>query len=357
MHTQPTTQTPYTITYTQKNICLSGDISTFDIPQLLIELKPLAKKTNIINIQNLKNADGNVFYAIRKLFNKKVKYEHISEHFIDMIQSLPTDLQFPKPQFTPTHYMLDKFKIIKTALRLFKVAFLYKNKFNQTQKALVFTNFCSNVNQIGIKSLPVFTLMMFFLGLVIMFQSTHQMSQFAAELYAVDFLTISIFRELGPILTGIILASRTGSAIAAQLGTMKNNEEIAMLETMGLSPIKLIILPKLLALVFISPFLTFFSCIVSILGGLLIFTLYLGQSIQLFWNIFYACFSNASFWMFAWKGPLFALVVGLIASAQGMSVKSGSIDLSQKTTNSVVASLIAILLIDGLISIITTYIR
>ena len=137
-----------------------------------------------------------------------------------MIQSLPTDLQFPKPQFTPTHYMLDKFKIIKTALRLFKVAFYIKINLIKRKSISVY-KFCSNVNQIGIKSLPVFTLMMFFFGLVIMFQSTHQMSQFAAELYAVDFLTISIFRELGPILTGIILASRTGSAIAAQLGTMK----------------------------------------------------------------------------------------------------------------------------------------
>lgn len=328
---------------------IKGSINTFDIHKI----SPLLKKVKSVDLSLVDQVDGNIMWFLQK---SKVQLLNLSQtaqtaKYLEVKDiNIPTDKD--QSLFKSIFYKLN---LIQQACSLLTKLIFIKNNFNSQQKRLLIHNTLSNINQMGIKSLPVFMLTMFFLGVVIMFQSTYQMSQFAAELYAVDFLSISIFRELGPILTGIVLASRTGSAITAQIGTMKNNEEIAMLEIMGLSPIKLIVLPKLLALLVISPFLTLFNCLISCFGGLLIFLFYLKQSTQLFLKIFSHTLSNASFWMFAWKGPLFAIVIGIISCTQGLAVKSGAIDLSQKTTSSVVASLIAILLLDGIISVIMTY--
>lgn len=250
--------------------------------------------------------------------------------------------------------LYEKYTLFKMCISYFSQLFLYKYSLNNSQKSLMWRNFFSNINEIGFKGLPVFGVMMFFLGIVMTLQGAYQLSMFSAELYVIDFLAISVFRELGPLLTGILLASRSISSITAQIGTMKNNEEIQMLEIMGLSPMKLIFFPKVLALVVISPFLTFYSCAMAMMGGLTVFVFYMKYSPSLFFLFLQNSLSAISIFMFAWKGPLFALFLGLIACTHGMRTKANALDLGKQTTSAVVASLLTILIIDGILSMLTT---
>lgn len=322
----------------------------------LIELN----ENNILDLQQVKYIDTNAIWILKHFSHmKNITIQHIPSDYIELWNYVQVNDYTPVTNVqnnTISNEFNYKLNIIIEAITLYIKMFLYKFFGNAAQKKLFWENLIANINEMGLKAIPVFALISFFLGLVITFQGAYQMSMFAAELYVVDFLALSMFRELGPILAGIIFASRSGSAITAQLGTMKNNEEINMLEVMGLDTAKLILLPKVLALMIVSPFMTLFACLMAMFGGLLIFTLYLGYSTQLFFNFFQQSLGNGSVFMFAWKGPLFAFLIGLIACAQGMKVKTSSVDLSKKTTASVVAGLMAVLLMDGIISVLTTFI-
>lgn len=335
--TEPTPQIHTAMMDYTDNVLTLRNVTTFDIPTLTL---PNISKCHI-TIQ-LQNCQPNVAIFLAQWCRNRKITSNLTYQLIEPAATLRSDES------------ILNWHIGYKAGQIIKQAFLLQANFNRAQWHLLFKHLISNINTMGIKAVPVFAIASFFLGVVIMFQSAYQMSQFAAELYAVDFLAISVFRELGPILTGILLSSRTASAITAQIGSMRNNDELAAMETMNLSPVKLIMLPKLLALLILGPILTFFSCVMAMLGGLVIFTLYLQYSIQLFLNITYFALTNQSFWMFAWKGPVFSLIVGIVACAQGISVRESSVDLSQKTTNAVVMSLLIILLLEGFLSFVTT---
>lgn len=345
---------------TESKLKLTGHIDTFNIPQLFQQLNQHQSKENetlTFDMQDIKYADSNAFWAIRFWSNQhqiKPVFINLEANIDKIAQRLPIASTALSPNTSNTtifSQIKQKFTLIMQGIKVFIDAFLTQNPKNKQQKRLMRRNFAANVYEFGFKAIPVFCLITFFLGLVIMFEGTYHMSQFAAEWYAVDFLTLSVFRELGPILSAVIIASRSGSAITAQIGTMKNNEEIAMLNILGLSPIKLIVLPKILALTFVGGFLTLLSCTMALFGGVLVFITYLKQSAQLFFNIAHFCLTPQTFWLFAWKGPLFAFLIGLIACTQGLSVKNSSVGISKKTTASVVASLITILIVDGIISL------
>lgn len=346
-------------------IQLPAFINLNSIQEIRFQIDNTKRKDIILDGQYLQQININCFILIKKmLINEHKNYElfNFQEKFLNIWNQITITTLIPAKKHLTylekiLHTLTYKINIFYISWELFEKIFLYKMHINKMQRKLIYNNFLSNINEIGLKSLPVFALIMFFLGIVITFQGAYQLTNFAAELYVVDFLALSVFRELGPILTGIIIASRTGSAITAQIGTMKNNDELTMLSLMGLNPVKFILLPKILALVFISPFITLFACIMATLGGLTIFVFYMHYSSVLFFSLLHESLSANSFFMFAWKGPLFCFLIGLIACTQGMIIKPNAIDLSKKITSSVVAGLISVLITDGVISVLSTFIE
>lgn len=202
--------------------------------------------------------------------------------------------------------------------------------------------------KIGVDSIPIVTIITFSVGLIIAMQSAYQLERFGASIYVADLVAVSITRELGPLITAIIITGRSGSAIAAELGTMKVSEEIDALQTMGINPVKFLIVPRMLALTIMLPCLTVLADVMGIAGGFV-----LGISAL---NLDFTRFFIQTAHALAFKDLLagliksffFALIIGGIGCYQGSIVKGGAEGVGKATTQSVVSSIFMIILADML---------
>lgn len=190
----------------------------------------------------------------------------------------------------------------------------------------------------------------FLLGVILAFQCAAALKMFGVEIYVSDMLAIALFRELGPVVTAIILAGRTGSAFAAEIGTMKANEELNALTTMGLPPVRFLVMPRIVAAALAMPPLTIFHELAGLVGGALVLST-MGVPTQVFWQHVTAT-STAFMIVFGLaKGVLFGLVVGLIGCCAGMRAPTTSDGVGAAATAAVVWSIVAIAVGDGLIAV------
>lgn len=209
----------------------------------------------------------------------------------------------------------------------------------------------SQMEQAGFKALPIVALMGFLIGVVLAFQGATQLKQFGAEIFVVELISISILRELGVLLTAIIVAGRSGSAFTASIGSMKVQEEIDAMRTLGLDPIEVLVVPRVLALLIMLPILGFVADMAGLIGGALMSWIDLGVSPGMFVT---RLKENTDVWQLAIgliKAPFFALVIGVIACWQAMQVQGSSESVGQRTTASVVQSIFMVIAIDALFSI------
>ncbi len=209
----------------------------------------------------------------------------------------------------------------------------------------------SQMEQTGFKALPIVSLMGFLIGVVLAFQGATQLKQFGAEIFVVELISISILRELGILLTAIIVAGRSGSAFTASIGSMKVQEEIDAMRTLGLDPIEVLVVPRVLALLIMLPILGFVADMAGLIGGALMSWIDLGVSPGMFLT---RLKENTGVWQLAIgliKAPFFALVIGVIACWQAMQVRGSAESVGQRTTASVVQSIFMVIAIDALFSI------
>ena len=207
----------------------------------------------------------------------------------------------------------------------------------------------------GVEALPIVALISFLLGLIMAFMSAVQLQQFGANIYVASLVSLAMTRELGPIMTSIIVAGRSGSAFAAELGTMKISEEVDALFTMGFDPTRFLVIPKLVAAAIVVPFLTLFSDLAAILGGLLVGVTMLdltpsGYTAQTIWTL--TLFDV--FWGFG-KSAVFAVLITWIACFRGFRARGGAASVGEATTSAVVSSLFLIILTDSIFSVILRY--
>ncbi len=209
----------------------------------------------------------------------------------------------------------------------------------------------SQMEQVGFKALPIVSLMGFLIGVVLAFQGATQLKQFGAEIFVVELISISILRELGILLTAIIVAGRSGSAFTASIGSMKVQEEIDAMRTLGLDPIEVLVIPRVLALLIMLPILGFVADMAGLIGGALMSWIDLGVSPGMFLTRLKENTGVAQLAVGMIKAPFFALVIGVIACWQAMQVKGSSESVGQRTTASVVQSIFMVIAIDALFSI------
>jgi phospholipid/cholesterol/gamma-HCH transport system permease protein len=209
----------------------------------------------------------------------------------------------------------------------------------------------SQMQETGLNAVPIVALMGFLIGVVLSFQGAAQLRQFGAEVFVVDLIAISIFRELGILLTAIIVAGRSGSAFTASIGSMKVREEIDAMRTLGLDPIDVLVLPRVLALVIMLPALGFIANIAGIFGGALMSWIELGVSPGMFITRLY---ENTDVWHLGVgmiKAPFFAVVIGVVACWRAMQVKGSSESVGRQTTSSVVQSIFLVIALDAAFSV------
>lgn len=204
----------------------------------------------------------------------------------------------------------------------------------------------------GYQALPIIALLSFMIGVVITYQMGLQLRSYGANVFIVDLLGLSILREFGPLLTAIMVAGRTGSAFTAQIGMMKLNQEIDALNTMGVTPGELLLLPRIIGLLVALPLLTMWSNIFGIFGGMVM----ANNMLDITWTDFLHRFPHViplrSLLIGLGKAPVFALIIASIGCFQGMQVEGSADSVGQNTTKSVVLAIFFIIVADAMFSII-----
>lgn len=201
---------------------------------------------------------------------------------------------------------------------------------------------------IGVNAFPIVALISFLIGLIMAMQSDYQLRQFGASIFVADLVGVALTREIAPLMTAVIVAGRSGSAIAAEIGTMKVTEEIDALQTMGFNPVKFLVAPKLFALGVTVPCLTLFSDVVGIFGGLVfaVFGLQIGYAAYVEETINALFLSDVISGLV--KSFVFAMIIGQVGSHLGFIVKGGAEGVGRNTTMSVVASIFLIVIADSI---------
>jgi phospholipid/cholesterol/gamma-HCH transport system permease protein len=203
----------------------------------------------------------------------------------------------------------------------------------------------------GIGATPIIALVGFLLGLILAFQSAIPMRRFGAEIFVADLLGISMLRELGPLMAAILLTARSGSAFAAELGTMKVNEEIDALTTMGLAPVRFLIVPRVIAAVAVVPILTMLMNFFGLVGGALVM-LSLDFPLVTYVNRVTDATGLTDFFGGLFKAFVFGIIVAGVGCLRGLQTKTGAGAVGESTTSAVVSGIILIAVVDGLFAVI-----
>ncbi len=211
-----------------------------------------------------------------------------------------------------------------------------------------------HIEDAGVNAIGIVALMAFLVSLVLGFQSQTQLSQFGAQIFTVDLVSISMLREMGGLLTAILVAGRSGSAFAAELGVMQLNEEVSAMETMGIDPFEALVLPRLLALIICLPLLTFIADLAGLFGTAVIAIGALDIPLPLVVDRFLGLDPLMHFRAGLIKAPFFALVIGCIGTYRGYYVERSADAVGRNTTSAVVESIFLVIAIDALFSIIFT---
>lgn len=209
-----------------------------------------------------------------------------------------------------------------------------------------------NLQTAGFEALPITGLLSFLMGLVIAYQGADQLQRFGANIFIADLVGLSMLRELSPLLTAIIVAGRSGSAYAAQIGTMKISEEIDALRTIGVGPQELLVQPKIVALVIALPLLTVYADVAGVLGGMVMASSILDISYGVFLDRLEEALSLSSFLTGVSKAPVFAVIIALVGCFQGFQVSGSADSVGRQTTVSVVQSIFLVIVADALFSVI-----
>lgn len=211
-----------------------------------------------------------------------------------------------------------------------------------------FTSFVHHLDLVGLRAVPIIALISFLVGAIVAQQSIFQLRSFGATIFVVDLIGILTLRELGVLLTSIMLAGRSGSAFTAELGSMKMREEIDALRVMGLDPVEVLVLPRLMALVVALTLLAFISELASMAGGAFVANVYGGISLSSFLARLHEALTMSSFVVGMIKAPFMGLVIALIATIEGMAVEGSAESLGAHTTSSVVKAIFMVIVLDGI---------
>lgn len=208
-----------------------------------------------------------------------------------------------------------------------------------------------NIRLAGFDALPIVGLLSFLLGVVVAYQGADQLRRYGANIFVVDLVGVSMLREFAPLITAIIVAGRSGSAYAAQIGTMAVTEEIDALRTMGLAPLEVLVLPKVIALVIALPLLTFFADVLGVAGGMVMARSQLGVGFPEFAERFVKAVSVTSYFVGLAKAPVFAALIATIGCFQGFQTRGGADSVGRHTTRAVVQAIFAVIVADALFSV------
>ena len=346
---------------TEKNKIIFGNSFLIsDIDNLIDDLKKYG--TNIsavqIDLSDIEIFDNSALAVINSLIKKKYRFL-LSEKLVTEIKIFDKLISFHEKddiKVSNLDYLTIKLNDFISQILSFIVLsadiFFYSIKAifnkNDRRKGSIY----EQILLMGNNAVPIVFLLAFLIGLILSLQSAAQLRQFGANIYLVDLIVISMITEMGPMITAIIVAGRSGSAVAAEISTMQITEELDALKVMALNPLKYVVAPKMIAMTISLPILTVFANIIGILGGFIIAVIYLDLSPIVFFNRAVDVMTLSFWWQSMLKSVLFSWLIILIGSHFGFNVKGGAEGVGKATTASVVAAIFAVIMTDALLSII-----
>ena len=213
------------------------------------------------------------------------------------------------------------------------------------------------MEQAGVKAVPIIVVLCWLLGVVLGYMSAYQLKDFGAETFMPDLVGLSMIWEIAPLLAAVLVAGRSGSAFAAELGTMKVRQEVDALAVMGFDVPGYLVVPKMVALLFVMPFLTLLANLFGLLGGMLVGGWYLGMPVEIFLSRLEFVLIPLDFYWGMVKSLVYALIVSTVGCFMGIRVRGGAAEVGRSTTSAVVASIFLVILADAMIAIVFMHIR
>jgi phospholipid/cholesterol/gamma-HCH transport system permease protein len=217
------------------------------------------------------------------------------------------------------------------------------------------TSVIFHIERTGLNALPIVGMISFLVGIVLAFQGADQLRRFGAQVFTINMVGISVLREMGILLTAIVVAGRSGSAFTAEIGAMQVNEEVDALRVTGLDPMEVLVAPRVLALIISLPLLTFFADIMGLLGGGLMSVALVDVSFAQYWRLLNNAINLNHFLAGMIKAPVFALLIALVGCFEGLRVSGSAESVGRLTTRSVVESIFLVIIFDALFSILFSY--
>lgn len=331
----------------------------------IAHIKLSAGKSILVDGSNISKMDSAGAWVLNTWLQKlssdkrEVKLENFSEQqekLLELTQETETKKHAPKVKIPNWLARIGKYSYNQYQEYLRFLAFIGKltlqglkilrNPANYRWNAIADT-----IDHAGYQALPIIAILSFAIGIVISYQMGNQLREYGANVFIVNLLGLSVLREFGPLITAIMVAGRTGSAFTAQLGIMKINQEIDALNTMGVLPAEILLLPRLIGLVIVMPLLTMWADLFGIFGGMVM----ANNMLDITWAEFLRRFQQEiplrSLIIGLGKAPLFALIIASVSCFQGMIVSGSAESVGQRTTRSVVLTIFFIIITDGLLSI------
>lgn len=349
-----------------------GELSLYNLTEYkkkidVIELYKLnSVNINLMDLQFLDTAGSIFLYNLQKqlaLDNIHVELLCENQEVIDMLDLVKEQKQksrkiLPRKKRAFFEKIGEKtylnYQVFLSFMAFMGELFANKIYYLTSYKSIRFKEIAFEINESAVKALGIVSLTSFLIGLVIAYQSAFQLKLYGANIFIVDMLGISIFRELSPLITAIVIAGRSGSAFTAQIGAMKITQELDAMQTMGFDPYRFLVLPKIIALMITMPILIFISDIMALIGGMVVANIDLGITIELFIHRFNEVIAIKHFVIGIIKGPFFAFLIATIGIYRGLQVKDDTQSIGFNTTKSVVESIFAVIVCDAVFSIIFT---
>jgi phospholipid/cholesterol/gamma-HCH transport system permease protein len=286
------------------------------------------------------------------------------QKLFDLVQSKRKELsyQIPKPPKYGLLYRIGKesvHKLMQVDGLIILVGDITTRLFEAvgSLRRFQFPSIVSNIQSAGIQALPIVALLSFLIGVVLAYQMGLQLQTYGANIYIAYLSGMAIFREFGPLITAIIVAGRTSSAFTAQIGSMKVNEEIDALMTMGLSPTELLVLPKVLGLLIMFPLLIFWADFFSVLGAMIMSKSMLDINFYDFLQRLRDSVGFSQLRLGLYKAPAFAVIIALVGCFQGFRVQANADSIGSQTTRSVVQALFMIIIADAIYSVVYSWMK
>jgi phospholipid/cholesterol/gamma-HCH transport system permease protein len=282
-------------------------------------------------------------------------------HFLDLLQKLHVERHAAYSQAPPATLerlveKLGRWAVLQgthgrgVLVFLGRIATVVGQAFSRPRAWRV-SSLARHIYETGITAIPIVALIAFLISVIVAYLGAQQLSRFGADIFVVDLVTIATLREMGVLLTSIIVAGRSGSAFAAEIGVMQLNEETDALRAMGMNPIELLVVPRVLALIIALPLLTVIADAMGLAGGGLLSLIHLHIPLPQFTARMRESMSPTTFWSGLVKAPVFAILIAMVGTYRGMQVRDSARELGRLTTVAVVQSIFMVILADALFAV------